>query len=182
MDRPALAAKGSNMSEPMGNSGNSQLFTPSVLGDSPDAIPRLAELDGSRLADQVGLLPTAQWPWGTPREVRIQLLCSHPEPHCTFEIGVRADDGWHRLIGKTYATDHHYVYQVMERLRHAGLGPEDEFSIPRAIAYLPSLHLLLQERVEGTHKRTQKLMLKSTMKLWLFAFPSWIASRIPAKS
>src|SRR5205823_13041245 len=61
----------------------------------------------------------------TPREVRIQLLASHPEPHCTFEIGVRARDGWHRLIGKAYATDHHYVYQVMERLRYAGLGPED---------------------------------------------------------
>jgi len=127
------------MSEPMGNSGNSQLFTPAVRGDSPDAIPRLAELDGSTLAEQIGGLPTSRWPWGTPREVRIQLLASHPEPHCTFEIGVRARDGWHRLIGKAYATDHHYVYQVMERLRYAGLGPEDEFSTPRAIAYLPSL-------------------------------------------
>src|SRR5256884_1336029 len=39
MDRPALR-EGSNMSEPMGNSGNSQLFTPAVRGDSPDAIPR----------------------------------------------------------------------------------------------------------------------------------------------
>jgi len=149
MDRPALR-EGSNMSEPMGNSGNSQLFTPAVRGDSPDAIPRLAELDGSTLAEQIGGLPTSRWPWGTPREVRIQLLASHPEPHCTFEIGVRARDGWHRLIGKAYATDHHYVYQVMERLRYAGLGPEDEFSTPRAIAYLPSLRLLLQEKVEGT--------------------------------
>ncbi|PYT65489.1 MAG: hypothetical protein DMG42_32015 [Acidobacteria bacterium] len=85
------------MSEPMGNSGNSQLFTPAVRGDSPDAIPRLAELDGSTLAEQIGGLPTSRWPWGTPREVRIQLLASHPEPHCTFEIGVRARDGWHRL-------------------------------------------------------------------------------------
>src|SRR5947208_13015678 len=89
MDRPALR-EGSNMSEPMGNSGNSQLFTPAVRGDSPDAIPRLAELDGSTLAEQIGGLPTSRWPWGTPREVRIQLLASHPEPHCTFEIGVRA--------------------------------------------------------------------------------------------
>lgn len=149
MDRLALR-EGSNMSEPMGNSGNSQLITPSLPGDSLDAVPRLAELDGSTLAEQIGGLPTSQWPWGTPREVCIQLLSSHPEPHCTFEIGVRARDGWHRLIGKAYATDHHHVYQVMERLRYAGLGPEDQFSTPRAIAYLPSLRLLLQERVEGT--------------------------------
>src|SRR5438876_9386304 len=133
MDRPALR-EGSNMSEPMGTSGNSQPFTPPVRGDSPDAIPRLAELDGSTLAEQIGGLPTSRWPWGTPREVRIQLLASHPEPHCTFEIGVRARDGWHRLIGKAYATDHHHAHQAMHGLRYAGLGPAVESSPPRAIA------------------------------------------------
>ena len=136
------------MSERIGR--NLQLSTAAVRGDSQNAVPRPAAPGGARLADQIGALPTSQWPWGTPREVRIQLLSSHPEPHWTFEVDVRARDGWHRLIGKAYATDHHYVYQVMERLSHAGLGPEDEFSVPRAIAYLPSWRLLLQERVEGT--------------------------------
>src|SRR2546429_9148907 len=101
MDRPALR-EGSNMSEPMGNSGNSQLFTPAVRGDSPDAIPRLAELDGSTLAEQIGGPPTSPWPWGTPPEGCIQLLASHPEPHRPFEVRVRAPDGWHRLICEGY--------------------------------------------------------------------------------
>lgn len=139
------------MSERIGNSSNSELFAPAVRGGPQN--PRLAPLDGAGLADTIGTLPTSQWPWGPPREVRIQLLSSHPEPHATFEIGVRARDGWHSLIGKVYATDHRYVYQVMERLSHAGLGPEDEFSVPRAIAYLPSLRLLLQEKVDGTSAR-----------------------------
>ena len=37
----------------------------------------------------------------------------------------------------------------MERIGQAGFGPQGEFSIPWPLAYVPSLHLLLQERVEG---------------------------------
>jgi len=86
----------------------------------------------------------------SPQKARTQVLRFHPEPHCTFEIDLSTEDGWHRLIGKVYATDRQDVYQVMQALRVAGFGPEEEFSIPRAVAYLPSLRLLLQERIHGT--------------------------------
>src|SRR5205823_9619844 len=40
--------------------------------------------------------------WGTPQEVRIKLLCFHPEPHCTFEIDLRTQSGRseERRVGK----------------------------------------------------------------------------------
>ena len=37
----------------------------------------------------------------------------------------------------------------MEGIRETGFGPRDEFSIPQPVGYLPSLRLLLQEKVEG---------------------------------
>lgn len=107
-------------------------------------------LDGDRLIDQIAALPACQWPWGAPLEGRVRMLCVHPEPHCTYEIDLRCPGGWHRLIGKAYATDHRDVYEAMEALTGAGFGPEVEVSVPRPIAYLSSLHLLLQERVDGT--------------------------------
>jgi aminoglycoside phosphotransferase (APT) family kinase protein len=41
------------------------------------------------------------------------------------------------------------VYQATKAIQQAGFGPQDEFSIPEPLAYLPSLRLLLQEKVEG---------------------------------
>src|SRR5438034_1759546 len=42
----------------------------------------------------------------------------------------------------------------MEEIRQAGFGDEEEFSIPRPLAYLPSLRLLLCEKVVGTRARS----------------------------
>jgi len=67
----------------------------------------------------------------------------------TLEIGLRTENGWHAVIGKVHATDRSDVYQAMEGIRQAGFGPQDEFSIPQPLAYLPSLRLLVQEKVEG---------------------------------
>ena len=123
---------------------------PSPGRDQDVATPAVAALDSAQLIDQIAALPAFQWPWGAPQEIRIQLLSVHPEPHCTYEIDVRSPSGWHRLIGKAYATDHRDVYEAMEALTRAGFGPEEEISIPRPVAYLSSLHLLLQEKVFGT--------------------------------
>src|SRR5207248_10748658 len=37
----------------------------------------------------------------------------------------------------------------MDALRKAGFGPDDGFSIPQPLAYLPALRLLVQEHVHG---------------------------------
>jgi aminoglycoside phosphotransferase (APT) family kinase protein len=41
------------------------------------------------------------------------------------------------------------VYKVMEEISRAGFGRSEEFCIPQPTAYLQSLQLLLQEKVEG---------------------------------
>ena len=120
---------------------------PVVLDPGIPTLP--AVLDPVELTKQIGLLPALQWPWGVPQEVRLELLRWHAADRCTLEIAFPAASGWDRVIGKVYATDRPDVYDVMEGLARAGFGPEAEFSIPRPIAYLPSLRLLLQERVEG---------------------------------
>ncbi len=87
--------------------------------------------------------------WGTIRNVRLQVLKHHPGNRCTFEIALGTTTGFHSLIGKVYATDRSDVYEAMERIRRAGFGEGQEFSIPRPQGYLPELRLLLQEKVEG---------------------------------
>ena len=124
----------------------------------PDIPTLSAVLDPVELTKQIGLLPASQWPWGVPREIRVELLRWHAADRCTLEIAFRAASGWDRVIGKVYAADRPDVYQVMEGLERAGFGPEAEFSIPRPIGYLPSLRLLLQEKVEGmSAQKTFKL-------------------------
>jgi len=114
-----------------------------ALVDDPD-IPTLGTvLNPKELSEQLRLVSSSQW-WSALREVRVQILEWRSTKRCTFEIALRTD-----LVGKVYAKDRPDVYQVMETLTRAGFGPEAEFSIPQPIAYLPSLRLLLQEKVEG---------------------------------
>lgn len=87
---------------------------------------------------------------GSVEEARIvRVLKHHVGQRCTLEIGLRTRSGWHYVIGKVYRDDRPDIFQAMERIQQAGFGPDEEFSIPRPLAYLSSLHLFLQEKVEG---------------------------------
>jgi aminoglycoside phosphotransferase (APT) family kinase protein len=86
--------------------------------------------------------------WGPVRDVRFQIL-KHNRGRCTFEIAWPGADGVRAVIGKVYATDRADIYRTMETIRRAGFGPDDEFSIPEPLAYVPELCLLLQEKVHG---------------------------------
>jgi aminoglycoside phosphotransferase (APT) family kinase protein len=97
-----------------------------------------------------GVLPSA---WGVIRDIRLQLLKHHPSHRCTFEIILGTTTGRYSLIGKVYAKDRADVYEAMERIRRAGFGQDQEFSIPRPQGYVPELHLLLQEKVEGSRAK-----------------------------
>jgi hypothetical protein len=113
-------------------------------------IPTLrAALDPVELGKQIGALAPSQWPWGAPQEVDVNVVKWLRAARCIFKISLRTQSGTHRLIGKVYAQDRRDVYQRMEGIRAAGFGPDSEFSIPRPVAYLPSLRLLLQEKVVG---------------------------------
>jgi hypothetical protein len=106
-------------------------------------------LDPIALANHLRVASLSSGNGGAAEEVQVRALKHHPGRRCTLEIGLRAKNGWHFLIGKVYAKDHSDVFQAMDGIRQAGFGPEDEFSIPQPIAYLPSLRLLLQKKVEG---------------------------------
>jgi len=53
------------------------------------------------------------------------------------------------LVGKVYAKDRLDVYRAMNQIIQSGFGPEEEFSIAQPFAFIPELHLLLQEKVQG---------------------------------
>ena len=89
--------------------------------------------------------------WGTIRNVRLQVLRHKPgKGRCTFEITLGTTSGCYSLIGKVYAEDRADVYHAMEEISRAGFGPEAEFTIPRPVAFLAPLRLLLCEKVAGT--------------------------------
>ena len=98
--------------------------------------------------------------WGTIRNVRLRVLKHHRGNRCTFEIALGTTTGFHSLIGKVYAIDRLDVYEAMERIRRAGFGEGQEFSIPRPYGYLPELRLLLQEKVEGI--RTKEVFVEGS--------------------
>src|SRR5881396_3832298 len=81
--------------------------------------------------------------------LQVRVLRYHPGKRCVVEITLPTMEGSLTLIGKVYAKDRSDVYRVTEAIRRAGFAPHEEFSIPRPIAYLPALQLLLQERVNG---------------------------------
>ncbi len=90
--------------------------------------------------------------WGAIRNVRLQVLRHYPRnhPRCTLEITLGTTRGCYSLIGKVYAEDRSDVYHAMEEIRRVGFGSEDEFAIPRPVAFLAPLRLLLYEKAPGT--------------------------------
>jgi len=125
--------------------------------------PGLAALsevfDPAALANHLRGVCQGEWNGGTVAEARVvRVLKHHAGQRCTLEIGWREESDWHFLIGKLYREDRPDILAAMERIQQAGFGPQDEFSIPRPLAYLPSLKLFLQEKVEG---RVVKEILKS---------------------
>ena len=89
--------------------------------------------------------------WGAIRNVRLQVLRHKPgQGRCTFEITLETTRGCYSLIGKVYAEDRSDVYHAMEEISRAGFDSEAAFAIPRPVAFLAPLHLLLYEKVLGT--------------------------------
>lgn len=122
----------------------------SVQPFADPGIPALAEvLDPMALAKHLRVSSLRLENGGIPEEVEVRVIRHHPGRHCTVEIGLRGQNGWHFLIGKVYHKDRADVFQAMEKIGQAGFSPQGEFSIPRPLAYLPLLCLLAQERVEG---------------------------------
>jgi aminoglycoside phosphotransferase (APT) family kinase protein len=88
---------------------------------------------------------------GVVSDVRIGPVMKHQAgKRCTFEIGLRTEDGWRVLVAKIHRKDRSDVFDVMTGIQQAGFSRQDDCSIPQPVAYVPSLHCLLQEKVDGT--------------------------------
>jgi aminoglycoside phosphotransferase (APT) family kinase protein len=109
-----------------------------------------APFSAEELARGLGVVPGFQWLHRMPPKIQIQTLRVQPAGPSTFEIVLYTDGRSESLIGKVYPSDRQDVYRVMEGLWQAGFDRDAEFSVPQPIVYLPSLRLLLQERVVGT--------------------------------
>ena len=86
---------------------------------------------------------------GAIRDIQVRLLRHHVGRRCTLEIGLRTESGWQFVIGKVYHNDRAGELEAMVKIQRVGFGPRDELSIPQPFAYIDSLRLLLQEKVEG---------------------------------
>jgi aminoglycoside phosphotransferase (APT) family kinase protein len=88
-------------------------------------------------------------PAEAPKDLQVRVLRHHAGKRCVVELTWEAGGESRSVIGKVYAKDRSDVYRLMQALRRAGLGSDPECSIPRPMAYLEELQLLLQEKVEG---------------------------------
>jgi aminoglycoside phosphotransferase (APT) family kinase protein len=87
--------------------------------------------------------------WDVVEQVRVKNLKHHPGSRCTVDLALQTAKGWDSFVGKVYAVDRLDVYRTMNEISQAGFSPQDAFSIPRPVAYVSELQLLLQEKVEG---------------------------------
>ena len=97
---------------------------------------------------ELGKLFTSHWQWGIPQEIHLRPFKAHKD-RCTFEIAVKTESGWHSVIGKVHTVDRSDVFAAMQAVVESGFGSEAEFAIPRPLAYLSSLHVLFEEKIQG---------------------------------
>lgn len=108
-------------------------------------------LDPREFQKQLALLSVSKGDWGNVNDVQTTVLKCHPGRRCAFQVNLKTGDTSRELVGKVYKKEHPNVFEVMTAIRKEGFGDGAEFSIPRPIAYLPALRLLLVEKVEGGH-------------------------------
>ena len=147
--------------------------------DGDPAIPTLAVvLDPTELAKQLSLLSIPEWHWESSQGIQLRVLRWKKASRCTFEIALRMASGPQELIGKVYAEDRSDVYRTMEEIRQAGFDSEAEFAIPRPVAFLAPLRLLLYEKAPGIRakdfilspKESDRILAAERCARWLARF------------
>src|SRR2546421_6311444 len=116
--------------------------------------PALAALlDQEELARQVELFFHSHWNLASVEAIQAQVLRLHTGKRCTLEITLKNGDTLHDLIGKTFTEPRHDICEYLRELWRAGFDRNSKFSTPQAFAYVPSLRLLLQEKIHGLSVR-----------------------------
>jgi len=109
-----------------------------------------AVLTGEDFRAELNRLFLTEWHWGIPEEVRLRPFKAHRD-RCTFEISGRTGSEWHSVIAKVHTVDRSDVFAALQSVVRSGFGPETEFSISQPLAYLPSLHVLFEEKIQGKY-------------------------------
>ena len=112
-----------------------------------------AFLEKEELSRHLNLFFFGQKQFDSPLDARIRVLKWHQRNRCTMEITLKSDGVFHALIGKTYVLDRPDIYRTMEALWREGFDHNAPNSIPQPLIYMPSLRLLLQEKIAGTSVR-----------------------------
>lgn len=115
----------------------------------PDLPTLRAALDPVELSKCIYPIASSRWRSRRLKVIGTKLLNWHKGSRYTFEITATTDTGWHNLIGKVYARESFNVFDAMRKIWEVGLDKDSEFAIPEPLAYIPSLRLLLQEKVVG---------------------------------
>jgi hypothetical protein len=121
------------------------------------------------------LFPTTKGP-RTAEEVRFQMLRLHPD-RCVFDVSMKGDGGWQSVIAKIFADDRPDTFSTMEKIHQGGFGPSSEWAVPKPIAYLPSMRILLEEKIEG--RQVENVLLSDNEPAQLEAIKRcgvWLAS------
>lgn len=84
----------------------------------------------------------------SPDDVQYQMLRFHHN-RCVFNLKINASDGWQSVIVKMFEIDRPDAFYVMQRINQGGFGAGSNFAVPRPIAYLSSLRILIEEKIEG---------------------------------
>lgn len=123
---------------------------------APDVLDRWSEVaDPETLDAALRRLPDA-WELGPTRVVQVRLIKPH-QRRCVFQAVLETGSGPRTLIGKAYSRDRSDIADAMAAFSAAGCGPEAECSIPRLYAYLPTLAVRLEEKVEGPSAEARML-------------------------
>lgn len=168
------------MSQTLGTYIDTKRLDMSSLVDS--GIDTLREvLDPAALKSQLNTLPECSVSWGTVHDVSLRPLKWHKGRRCTLEVSFRTDIGPCQLIAKVYAKDRLDVHQAMDEMWRGQFGRSAQFSIPRPMAYVPSLRLHLEEKLIGKSikevflagEEKKQIEAAESAALWLAHFHQW---------
>jgi len=109
-------------------------------------------LNPAVLGRQVSTLPGCA-SWGTVHDASFRPLKWHKGKRCTLEVSFRTDNGPCQLIAKVYAKDRTDVHQTMDKMWRGQFHQSAQFSIPRPLAYVPSLRLHFEEKLAGKNAK-----------------------------
>ncbi|MBO0889085.1 phosphotransferase, partial [Candidatus Bathyarchaeota archaeon] len=83
-----------------------------------------------------------------PSQVHCKVLRCHPS-RCVFNLAIKLDDQWQNVIVKLFTSERLDVFSNLQRIYGGGFGQGAEFVVPRPIAYIPSLKMIIEEKIEG---------------------------------